>query len=88
MRRKATLFGAGVMAAGSLFVAAPAQAAAPVCAGTQNTIVLCVDPVGRTWYEDCVYLGSSWCVVVTVPGPTIQCGGDIGERLCVADDQG
>lgn len=84
MRRKATLFGAGVMAAGSLFVAAPAQAAVPVCAGTQRTIILCVDPVGRTLYEDCIYTGSPPCTPVSVPGPTIQCGGDIGMYICTA----
>lgn len=88
MRRKATLVGAVLTAAGSLFVAAPAQASIPVCAGTQATVVLCVDPTGGTLYSDCIYAGSPPCTTVTVPGPTIQCGGDIGARLCVGDDQG
>ena len=84
MRRRATLFGAGLMGAGSLFLAAPAQAAIPVCAGTQTTVVICVDPTGGTLYSDCIYAGPPPCTYVTVPGPTVQCGGDIGQYLCAS----
>lgn len=80
--RTAAKLGAGALALGSLFVAAPAQASIPICAGTQATVVLCVDPTGGTLYSDCIYAGPPPCIWVTVPGPTIQCGGDIGQYLC------
>lgn len=80
--RTAAKLGAGALVLGSLFVAAPAQASIPICAGTQATVVLCVDPTGGTLYSDCIYAGPPPCIWVTVPGPTIQCGGDIGQYLC------
>lgn len=60
-----------------------APAAFGACAGTANTVVVCVNPTGGVLYEDCVY---PWpkppgCLPVTVPGPTLQCGGEIGEEL-------
>ena len=82
MRRRTKLLGAGLMVAGGMFVAAPAQAAIPLCAGTQNTIVVCVETNGGTVYEDCIYLASSTCTPVSVTGPAVSCGGDIGARLC------
>ena len=75
MRRRTTLFGAGLMVAGSMFLAAPAQAGPLVCAGTASTAVICVDPTGGTLYSDCVYLGPPPCTNVTVPGPVTYCGG-------------
>ena len=61
-----------------------------MCAGTQATVVLCVDPTGGTLYEDCVYVVFPQCIVVTVPGPAVQCGGNIGQYLCAVnyDDPG
>ena len=59
-----------------------APAAFGACAGTANTVVICVDPTGQTLYSDCVYyVIKPGCATVTVPGPTIQCGGAIGEKL-------
>ena len=84
MRRRATLIGAGLMVAGSLFFAAPASASIPVCVGTAATVVVCVDPTGGTLYEDCIYAGPPPCIPVSVPGPTIQCGGNIGQYLCAS----
>ncbi|HEX2057283.1 MAG TPA: hypothetical protein VHI71_02845 [Actinomycetota bacterium] len=74
MRRRAILFGAGVLAAASLALAPPA-AAQTLCAGTQNTAYVCTDPLGGTIITDCVYLGPPPCTPVTVPGPTLSCGG-------------
>lgn len=80
-RRRAATLGAGALALGGLF-AAPAQAAIPICAGTQNTIILCVETNGGAIYEDCIYLASTTCTPVSVPGPALSCGGDIGARMC------
>ena len=73
MKRTVLSFGAGLLMAAGL--ALPA-AAAEVCVGTQELLYVCVDPVGRTYYSDCVYVGSPPCVPVNVPGPTLYCGGD------------
>lgn len=81
MRRAAFVLGAGLLMSGA--AAAPA-AAIPICAGTQATVVLCVDPTAGTLYEDCVYAGPPPCTYVHVPGPTIQCGGNIGQYLCTS----
>lgn len=75
MRKRATLFGAGLMLAGSVMAAAPAQAQTTVCAGTASTVFVCTDPTGGTAYTDCVYVGPPPCTTVTVPGPTLSCGG-------------
>lgn len=75
MRRRATLFGAGLLVAGSMFVATPAQAGPLVCVGTASTAVVCVDPTGGTAYEDCIYAGPPPCTNVHVPGPVWYCGG-------------
>lgn len=77
MRKRATLFGAGLMMAGSLFVASPATAQTTVCAGTAGTVVVCTDPTGGTVITDCIYAGPPPCVPVTVPGPTLSCGGPL-----------
>lgn len=58
-----------------------APAAFAACAGTAATVVVCVNPTGGTIYSDCIYTGGSTCTPVTVPGPTLDCGGDIGEKL-------
>lgn len=73
MRRKFLSIGAGLILAASL--AGPA-AASSLCAGTQALVFVCVDPTGRTYYSDCVYVGPPPCVPVSVPGPTVTCGGD------------
>ncbi|HEX2057282.1 MAG TPA: hypothetical protein VHI71_02840 [Actinomycetota bacterium] len=82
MRLKRTLAGAALVAGAALAPAAPAHASIPLCAGTQNTIVVCVDPTGGILYQDCVYAGPPPCTPVSIPGPTIQCGGNIGQNLC------
>ncbi|MDQ3952992.1 MAG: hypothetical protein M3279_08535 [Actinomycetota bacterium] len=64
----------------SFGLASPAKAA-PVCVGTSNTVFVCTDPTGGTLYEDCVYTGGSTCQQVTVPGPTVDCGGDLYNRI-------
>ncbi len=74
MRSKSFLLGAGLLVAGSMAIAAPA-AASPLCAGTQNTVFVCVDPTGGTLYSDCVYVVFPPCMPVTVPGPVVTCGG-------------
>lgn len=79
MRRRATLFGAGLVVAGSTFFAAPAQAA---CFGSDNTVILCVDPTGGTLYEDCIYTGGSQCTPVHVPGPVVSCKPTSGPLYC------
>jgi hypothetical protein len=73
------LLAAGVAAAAT----APAAPAAAACAGTSGTVVVCVDPTGATYYEDCVYTGGSGCTTVRVPGPTVRCGGDVGVILAM-----
>ena len=89
MRRRATLIGAGLMVAGSMFFAAPASASAsiPVCVGTAATVVVCVDTSGRILYSDCIYVGAPPCTYVEVYGPTVTCGGTIGTRICSAIQQ-
>ena len=62
---------------GSLFTAAPAMAQTTVCAGTTGTFVVCTDPIGGTVTSDCVYLGPPPCMWVTIPGPTLSCGGPL-----------
>ncbi|MDQ4124724.1 MAG: hypothetical protein M3134_03870 [Actinomycetota bacterium] len=57
--------------------ASPAQAQTTVCAGTSNTVFVCTNPTGGTVITDCVYLGPPPCMPVTVPGPTLSCGGDL-----------
>ena len=86
-RASAFALGAGLLASGAAVTPA---AAAPLCAGTQATVVLCVDPTGSVLYDDCIYLMGPPCHTATVPGPTIQCGGNIGQYLCAFnyDDPG
>ena len=76
MRRRTILFGASLLIAGSMAVVPPASAQT-ICAGTQSTIFVCTDPLGGTVITDCVYLGPPPCTPVTVPGPTLYCGGDL-----------
>lgn len=54
--------------------ASPA-AASWTCVGTQGTVGLCVKVEESTLYEDCVYLGSTTCTPVVVPGVDPDCGG-------------
>jgi hypothetical protein len=79
MRRKALVLGVGLLVSGGLTMAAPASAG-PVCAGTTSTAYFCSDPLGRPLWTDCVYVGPPPCIPVTVPGPTLSCGGEILDR--------
>lgn len=81
MRKRATLFGAGLLVAASMVLAGPASAQTTVCAGTAGTVFVCTDPTGGTVISDCVYVGPPPCVPVTVPGPTLACGGALVEEL-------
>lgn len=76
MRRALVVLG---LVAASLGLAPSALAA---CAGTERTVVVCVNPTGQILYSDCVVVVAPPCIPVDVPGPTIQCGGDIGQLLC------
>ena len=82
-------------AAAAVAVAAPAPAHADAnCVGTTSTAYVCVDPTGRVLWSDCVYTGGDTCTPVSVPGPTVTCGGAIGcdTTICIpcllADDDG
>jgi hypothetical protein len=64
------------MVAASMAVTGPASAStAPLCAGTEDTLVVCVEPFGSVYYYDCVYLGEPPCDYLIVNGPKITCGG-------------
>lgn len=77
--RPSTLLAAALAAAA---VSMPtAASAAPVCAGTTGTEYVCVDPLGRTLYSDCVYVGSPPCTPVNVPGPAVSCDGVLDCRV-------
>jgi hypothetical protein len=80
VRLRATVLGAGVVAA---TMATGGQAmAAPLCFGTADTVVQCVDPTGATLIDDCVYLGPPPCHTVIVNGPLVYCAsGRIGDKL-------
>lgn len=67
------------LVAASVTIGAPAAHAA--CVGTDRTVVVCVDPTGQTLYSDCVHVVIPPCIPVNVPGPTIYCGGDIGQQI-------
>ena len=81
MRRRACLFGAVLTAATSILVASPAQAQ-EVCAGPPRNIYVCVDPFG-TSNDVCVKVGDI-CLWFRVYTPTVECGGDFGEKICDA----
>ena len=75
MGRRIFSIGAGLLLTAGL--ASPAAAAeVEVCAGTQGQQYVCVDPTGGTPITDCVYLGPPPCIPVSVPTPSIRCGGD------------
>ena len=63
------------MMAASIATAAPAAASPLVCAGTQDTAFVCVDPQGKLLADDCVYVGPPPCIPVVVWGPQVYCGG-------------
>ncbi|MDQ3914041.1 MAG: hypothetical protein M3323_01735 [Actinomycetota bacterium] len=73
MRRRIFSIGAGLLVAATL--SSPA-AATEVCAGTQEFQYVCVDPTGGTPITQCVYVGPPPCHPVSVPTPSITCGGD------------
>lgn len=83
MLRKALTLGTGLVLAASL--AGPA-AAQTLCAGTENTAVVCVNPTGGTPIDDCIYLGTPPCTPVSIPTPTFGCSSDVIsiQRLCIA----
>ncbi|MDQ4025388.1 MAG: hypothetical protein M3217_07850, partial [Actinomycetota bacterium] len=63
--------------------ATPARAAAPeVCVGTTGIQYVCVDPTGGTPITDCVYIVFPPCVPVSVPTPSVRCGGDLALLDC------
>lgn len=79
MKRKASLIFGGLLVGASMAVMPSASAQAiPLCAGTVNTIVVCVDPTGGTPIGDCVYLGPPPCMNVSIPTPSIECSGRLG----------
>jgi hypothetical protein len=69
MRRARFLLAAVVTA--SLVAVAPAASADESCVGTEETVVVCVEPTGRTLYSDCIYTGGDTCTPVSVPGPDV-----------------
>jgi hypothetical protein len=87
-----TLLLAAVSAA-AFATAAPADAVAPVCAGTAQTFVFCVtvdpgaapgvNPTGSS-YNDCIFVGAGPCKPVSVPIPTVTPGngGDLVHLGC------
>lgn len=81
MRRKALTLGASLVLTASLAAPAVAQT---VCAGTANTAVVCANPTGGAPIEDCIYVGPPPCTPVSVPTPTVSCGGDLITRICLA----
>lgn len=84
-----SLLVAGGVAAAIAMPAGPAFAAPPEphpCAGTENTLVACVDINDGTYYSDCVYLGSGSCTPVTVRGPVVTCSGRYGSICYVSND--
>lgn len=80
MRRRTTLFGAGLAIAASTLVAGPAQAE-PVCVGPRRNVYVCVDPFGSSTPPRCIQIGQD-CFYVIVPLPTVECGGDFGQKVC------
>lgn len=69
------LLAAAALAAG-LMAVAPAAAADENCVGAEGLMVVCVDPLGRTIYDTCVYTGGEECTPVSVPGPMVtRCEG-------------
>ncbi len=55
-------------------LAAPAATASePACFGTEQTLVLCVDPTaGPALVDDCVYAGPPPCIPVLVNSPQVS----------------
>jgi hypothetical protein len=49
--------------------------ATPVCAGTTEIQMACVDPLSHTFYSDCVFVGPPPCTPVDVPGAVAWCAG-------------
>lgn len=69
------LLAAAALTAG-LMAVAPAASADENCVGAEGTLVVCVDPLGQTIYDTCVYTGGEECTPVSVPGPVItRCDG-------------
>lgn len=76
MGGKLSRVAAAVGIVASIWVAGPAQAA---CVGTQQTAGVCATAKpGDPTYEDCIYVVSSSCTHVSVPGFDVQCWGWIG----------
>lgn len=63
-----------VGAVGMIAMAGPA-AAQPLCAGEESAYV-CVDPSGSS-KTVCIYAGPPPCTPVTIPIPTLYCGGSL-----------
>ncbi len=73
MRRRAAAAVVGLVAAISLMGPAAAQ---PLCAGDDELFFVCVDPTGSS-ITRCIYAGPPPCHPVTVPVPTVWCGGNL-----------
>ena len=82
MRRRTAFFGAALAAVASMFVAGPAQAE-EVCVGPRRNVYVCVDPFGSSTPPRCIEIGQD-CWYVNAPLPTVECGGDFGQRICEA----
>jgi hypothetical protein len=80
MRNRASVLAVGMIAAATMVVTAPAASAA--CVGSENTVIMCVDPTGGTLYEDCIYAGDPPCTPVHVPGPLVWCEPTNGPLVC------
>lgn len=61
---------AAALAVGMIAVA-PTASADEACVGTEETVLVCAEPLGRTLFSDCVYVGGDTCMPVSVPGPDV-----------------
>jgi hypothetical protein len=73
VRRRTALAGVGLAIAATMSIAAPA-AAQELCFGP-SAAYLCVDPTGGDPIEECIYAGPPPCHPVSVPTPSMRCGG-------------
>lgn len=77
-----------IAAVAAMLGVSPAAHAAPVCVGTTGTAYVCVDPTGGTLYSDCIFVGPPPCMPVTVPGPSLTCGGQILDPILACPNLG
>lgn len=77
MRLRAAAAAVGAVAA--IAMAGPAGAQ-PLCAGEDTLFYVCTDPTG-SGHTVCIYAGPPPCTPVTIPIPTVWCGGNL-TSLC------